>query len=504
MIIEFLNQFGAVLTDPWLLGLSLFGTVLGVVLGCLPGISSTMALALLLPLTYSLPAASAIIFLMAVFSASVFGGSVSAILINIPGTPGSIVTQLEGYPMAKKGRAGEALFYALAGSTIGGLLGLVALVLLSPLVASAAMQFRSPEFAMATVFGLTLLAYSTPGATFLGILSGCLGLICGMVGFDSLTGVNRFDFDSRWLQNGINLVPVTIGLFGISEIMRNLRSDPTGSVVTSTRIGRVIPPWSEAKRLWKAVLRGSAIGIGIGAIPAAGSTIAVAVSYAQEQRLSPRGRDFGTGVPDGLIAPESSNNAAVGGALVPMMTLGLPGDTMTAVLMGALLIHGLRPGPMLFAQNPGFVAVVYVALFLAIILTAVVGLLLMRQFARLTEAPKHVMVGGIVLLCVIGSYAIRSNPADVAMMIAFSVIGYVMLRIDIPVAPLAFGLILGPLLEENLRRALVVSDGDWSIFIERPISLVMLLLSLGALLYPCWAWMRARSGTKPAPGAAPR
>ncbi|BCH31294.1 hypothetical protein MesoLjLc_32240 [Mesorhizobium sp. L-8-10] len=489
---EFASQFANIFSDPHMLFLGAAGTALGIVFGCLPGISSTMALAILLPISFSLTPLGAIIFLIAVFSASVFGGSISAILINIPGTPGAIVTQLDGYPMARSGRAGEALFYALGASTLGGVIGLVALILIAPIVAGAAMQFRSPEFAMATVFGLTLLAYSTPGATFLGILSGCIGLICGMVGFDSLTDIPRFDFGTSWLQNGINLVPVTIGLFGIAEIMRNLNVASQSGATVARRIGRVVPPWKEMRRLWKAVLRGSGIGIAVGAIPAAGSAIAVAVSYAQEQRLSPRGKDFGKGIPDGIVAPEASNNAAVGGALVPMMTLGIPGDTMTAVLMGALLIHGLRPGPQLFVEHADFVASVYVGLFLAILLTAAMGLLLMQQFVRLMQAPRHILVAAIILLCVIGSFTIRNNVADVGVMIAFSVIGFVMYKLEIPVAPLAFGLILGPILEENLRRSLIVSDGSWMVFVERPIALAMLLLSLAAVLYPVFVALRPK------------
>ena len=226
------------------------------------------------------------------------------------------------------------------------------------------------------------------------------------------------------------------------------------------------------------------MGAIIGAIPAAGSAIAVAVSYAQEQRFSKRGNKFGTGVPEGLAGPEAANNACVGGALVPLMTLGIPGDTMTAVLMGALLIHGLRPGPMLFAERPDFVASVYVALFLALLLTVVFGFLLVRHFVRLMRTPDHILLVIIAMLCVVGSFAIRNNITDVYIMIAFGVIGYVMNRLDIPVAPLAFGLILGPILEENLRRSLIISDGSWLVFIERPIALTMLVLSVSALVFP--------------------
>ena len=385
--------------------------------------------------------------------------------------------------MTKDGRASEALTYSLFSSTIGGIVGLIILMLVAPLVAKAAMQFRSPEFAMTTVFGLTMLAYSTPGSTFRGILSGVIGLLCGMVGFDLVTDVPRFDFGTSALQSGIGLVPLTVGLFGLAEVFRGIEGGVKGARKTP-KLGTLMPSFEKVRRLWKTILRGSALGAIIGAIPAAGSAIAVAVSYAQEQRFSKRGNKFGTGVPEGLAGPEAANNACVGGALVPLMTLGIPGDTMTAVLMGALLIHGLRPGPMLFAERPDFVASVYVALFLALLLTVVFGFLLVRHFVRLMRTPDHILLVIIAMLCVVGSFAIRNNITDVYIMIAFGVIGYVMNRLDIPVAPLAFGLILGPILEENLRRSLIISDGSWLVFIERPIALTMLVLSVSALVFP--------------------
>jgi putative tricarboxylic transport membrane protein len=483
LIADFLAVFATILGDPYLLGVSALGTVLGITMGCLPGISSTMALAILLPVTYAMSPTAAMMFLMAVFSASVFGGSISAILINIPGTPGAIVTQLEGYAMTRKGEAADALTLSLFSSTVGGIIGLGILMLVAPMIASAAMQFRSPEFAMATVFGLTMLAYSTPGSTFRGILSGALGLLFGTVGFDVVTDVSRFDFGLSALQSGIELVPLTVGLFGLAEVLRGLDRDAPRTLQPPP-LGTLLPSLRKLRGLWKTVMRGSALGAIVGAIPAAGSAIAVAVSYAQEQRLSKRSSEFGTGVPEGLAGPEAANNACVGGALVPMMTLGIPGDTMTAVLMGALLIHGLRPGPLLFAERPDFVASVYVALFLALLLTIVIGVFLIRYFVRLMRTPSHILLIVIALLCVIGSFAIRNNVVDVYVMIAFGVTGYVMSRLEIPVAPVAFGLILGPILEENLRRSLIISDGSWLVFVERPIALTMLALSVVALCYP--------------------
>lgn len=469
--------------SPYLLGLSVAGVFVGIVLGALPGVSSTMALAILLPVSYSMSTDAALVFLIGVFSASVFGGSISAILINIPGTPGAIVTQFDGYPMAKSGRAGEALCYALVASTTGGLLGLAILSIVAPVVASAALQFRSPEFAMAAVFGLTMLAYASPSSTFRGILVGCVGLLVGMVGFDKLTDVARFDFGTRVLQNGIDIVPLTVGIFGFAEVLVNL-SGGVQSIVNVPRINKILPPLAGLPRLIMSMVRGSVIGTFVGAVPAAGSAIAVALSYAQEQRLSKDPETFGKGAPAGIVAPEASNNACVSGALIPMMTLGVPGDTMTAVLMGALLLHGLRPGPLLFAENPEFVGTIFGSLFFAILLTLIFGFVAIAAIVQLLKMPRHILMVGIAVLCVFGSFAVRNTMSDVYIMIFFGALGFAMHKLNLPTAPLAFGLVLGPLLEENLRRSLIVSRGSWSVFIERPISLILVLFTVAALLYP--------------------
>jgi len=485
-----LDLFGFVilsyLTQPGLLLLALLGVVVGIVLGALPGVSSTMALAILLPVSFGLDAHAAMLFLIAVFIASVYGGSISAILINIPGTPGAIVTQFDGYPMAQQGKAGQALSYALIASTIGGLIGLTLLVMLAPLVAAAAMSFRSPEFAMAAVFGLVLLSFASSGSTFRGILVGVIGLICGMVGFDGITDVSRFDFGAPALQAGIELVPLTVGIFGLAEVLRNL-SIGLGQLPKVPPLGTLFPPLGRILGLWKTMLRGGLIGTLVGAIPAAGSAIAVALSYAQEKKLSKTPEAFGKGEPAGIAGPEAANSAGVGGSLVPMMTLGIPGDSMTAVLMGALLIHGLRPGPLLFANDPGFVANIYAAIFFGILLTFVIGATFMRVITYVMRIPPYIMLCGITLLCVVGSFAIRNNINDVYIMIFFGFVGYFLYMIKLPPAPLAFGVILGPIVEENIRRSLIIGRGSWSIFIERPISLALIVISLTVILVPLLA-----------------
>ena len=482
MIPEILQMIGTSLSTPSLLALSALGTFFGILLGALPGISSTMALAVLLPISFAMDANHAMMFLMGIFSGSVYGGSISAILINIPGTPGAIVTQMDGYPMGRNGRAGEALTYALLASTIGGVIGWLLLVILAPLVAAAALQFRSPEYAAVTFFGLTMLAYASPGSTFKGLIGGVIGLLLATVGLDAITDVSRFDFGVPALQAGISIIPVAVGIFGLAEILRNIETGaPKFEAIRA--ISRLFPPWREAVRLWPICLRGSAIGAFVGAIPAAGSAIAVTVAYAQEKRMSKTPERFGTGIPEGVVAPESANNACVGGALIPMMTLGIPGDSMTAVLIGALLIHGLRPGPALFSDHADFVAVVYVSLLLAIVFTVVIALAGIRYIARILQAPKNVLMVGIAILCVVGSYAVQNSIFDVIVMIAAGFVGYVMSRVGMPVAPVVFGLILGPILEENVRRTLIVS-GDWMVFLTRPISLALILISVAALIYP--------------------
>lgn len=492
MILDsFLSALPATLASPEAMLLAAIGIAVGIVLGALPGVSSTMALAILLPVSFGMDPGSAILFLIAVFISSVYGGSISAILINIPGTPGAIVTQFDGYPMAKSGRAGHALFYALLASSVGGLIGLALLVTLAPLVVAAAMNFRSPEFAMAAVFGLVLLSFASSGAMFRSILVGVIGLICGMVGYDTLTDIGRFDFSTPTLQSGIELVPVTVGIFGLAEVLRNL-SASKAQIAKVPPLGSLFPPLRQIVAQWKAILRGGFIGTFVGAVPAAGSAIAVALAYAQEKRFSKTPENFGKGEPTGITGPESANSAGVGGSLVPMMTLGIPGDSMTAVLMGSLLIHGLRPGPLLFSNNPAFVANIYVALLVSIVLTFVLGLLLMRVITYLMRVPPYIMMCIITLLCIVGSFAIRNSISDVFIMLFFGFVGYFLYVIRVPPASLAFGLILGPILEENIRRSLIISRGSWSIFIERPISLTLLLLSVLVMLLPLLGRFRRR------------
>lgn len=483
LVVDFLNSLLDIVLVPQTMMLAILGVALGIILGALPGVSSTMALAILLPVSFSMDTNVAILFLLSVFVSSVYGGSISAILINIPGTPAAIVTQLDGFPMTKRGQAGPALSYALIASTIGGVIGLGMLIVLAPMLVSVAMNFRSPEFAMVAAFGLVLLAYASNGSTIRGIIVGSIGLICGMVGFDAMSDTERFTFTTETLQGGIHIVPLTVGLFGLAEVLRNISMSAQPSI-EYPKIDRIFPPMREIFNKWKSMLRGSVIGAFVGAIPAAGSAIAVSIAYANEVKLSKDPDKFGKGCPEGIVAPEAANSSGVGGSLIPMMTLGIPGDTITAVLMGALLIHGLRPGPLLFTNNPEFVSGVYSSFFVALIVTLILGLLMLRWMTLVMKIPPRIMLVVIGLLCVIGAFSIRNNMADVYIMMFFGVVGYILHLLKLPSAPLAFGLILGPMLEENLRRSLMISQGSWNIFLERPISLLLLVVTVLAILLP--------------------
>lgn len=487
---ELLHAAATILTDPTSMSLAVLSCLIGIILGALPGISSTMTLAVLLPFSFSMAPGNAMVFLLGAFYGSAWGGSISAILINIPGTPGSMLTQLDGYPLARRGQAGVALTYALIASTFGGVIGWLGLVIFAPTLARVGFVFQSPEFSVLMLFGLSMLAFASPGSTFLGILAGMFGLLLGTVGLDMITNLSRFDFGIARLQAGINIIPFAVGIFGLAEILR-LVERPIATEKSATQIGAIWPPLREVVRTWATAIRSSIIGLIVGIIPAAGSAVAVSMSYAQEKKLYEKTETFGDGNPRGIVAAETGNNAAVGGALVPLLTLGLPGDSMTAVLVGALLIHGLQPGPQLFTDHPDFIATIYVALGLAIILTFILSLGLTRVFAKLLSAPPRILYAGILMLCVTGSFAVQNSMFDVILMIFFGSLGYLFIKVGIPTAPIMFGLVLGPLLEENLRRTMVVY-GDWTIFLQRPITLALLLATLLVLALPFFSKVRER------------
>jgi len=483
-----IDAFATLMLDPFAMGLGLFGVAIGLVFGALPGVSSTMAMAVILPLTYGMSIDHAMMLMLAVFFSSVYAGSVPAILINIPGTPGAMVTLLDGHAMARNGRSGEAMTYALVASLLGGIFGWLFLVSVAPVIAAYALRFGSPEFAAVVFFGLALVAYASGGDTLRGLVAGILGLLAGVIGRDAITDVPRFTFGVADLQGGLDIVPLAIGLFGVAEALRAMETVPAAGRASAAGLSRLLPPWREMWPQWPTLLRGSVIGAVVGAIPAAGSAVAVAIAYAQEKRLSKTPEKFGRGWPRGVVAPEAANNACVGGALIPMITLGIPGDSITAVLIGVLLLHGLRPGPGLFESQPAFIATIYAALFIAIALTGLVAAAVgLRLFNRILTLPRRILFTGVILLCLTGAFAVRNAAFDVWVALASGGVGYGLVRLGVPILPLAFGVVLGPILEDNLRRTLMIHR-DWSVFFTRPISLTLVTVALAVIFGP---WVAA-------------
>ena len=459
------------------------GVLWGIIFGATPGLSTTMSLALLVPLTFGYDENVAISFLIGAYSAGVYGGCLSAILINIPGTPSAIATTFDGYKMAQKNQAGQAIGYATISSAFGGIIGWFILVSFSPILAKIALTFGNQEYVAIALFGVGILAYISPGSTFKGVIAGIFGLLLGTVGMDLITGVPRFDFGTVELLGGISVVALAIGLFGISEIINQLENYVISYKVVQ-EIKDVLPKAKDILIHYKLIIKSSIIGTIVGVIPAAGDAISTMVAYAQGKASSKHPEMWGTGIPEGIIAPESANNAGVGGALIPMLTLGIPGDSMTAVLIGGLMIHGLRPGPLLFRDNLPFISTIFIALFIAIILTTIIGLLSAQKLAMFLSIPRYFLLPVITVMCIIGAYAFHNSNFDIKLMMVFGVIGYLMKKLDIPIAPVVLGQVIGPILEDNFRRSLIITHGDIFTFFKRPISLILIILLVFFLFFP--------------------
>ncbi len=469
--------------NPVMFLFSLLGVFVGIVFGALPGLTATMTIAVFIPFTFGVPAVQSFAFLLGLYSGAVYGGSVSAILINIPGTPSAIATGFDGYPMCRQGRAGEAIGISTIASGLGGLFSVVVLTFAAPFVASIALQFSAEEYVGITLIGLSIIAIISPGSTVKGLMAGILGLAIGTVGLDPIGSFPRMVFNTPELFDGVSEIPVMIGMYGLSEMLIQI-SDEQHLKIVSQKVKNVLPSFRTVVGLLPSVVRSSLVGVAIGAVPAAGGSIASLVAYGQEKRFSRKSDLLGTGIPEGVAAPEAANNASTGGALIPMMTLGIPGDPMTAVLMGGLIIQGLRPGPMLFQQQMPFVSSIFISLLVSVVFMTVLGLAGARYFSRLISTPKRFLIPAVLLFCLIGSYAINNSMFDIGVLVVSGIVGFVLRKFGFPVAPVILGLILGPMFESNLRRSLMLSQGNWSTFVIRPISLAFLLVALCILVGP--------------------
>lgn len=480
-----LTFFAIAWLDPWLVFLCAAGTFSGIYVGAIPGLSVTMATSILISFTFKWDVNEALALICGVFVGGVYGGSRTAILLNIPGAPSAIASALDGYPMAKKGAAGEAIGLTTIMSVFGGFVGILALALMAPVISSFALMFNSRDYLLLGLIGITLVGTLSGESFSKGAFAGALGVLISMVGLDPMTAEGRFTFGSVTLMGGIPYIAAMIGFFGVAEALVQLRQ--LDLPVVKQRIGRVIPRWSSIRNHFWLALRTSGIGTVIGALPGTGGDIAALLAYDHAKRSTKPEVPFGEGATEGLVAPEAANNAAVGGAHIPMLTLGIPGDAVTAVIIGALFIHGLKPGPLLLVETPHLFWFMVGALVLANVFLLVFGLTGIRLFTKIVECPKGVLIPLIIVLSAVGTYAIQNNPAHVYWMLLFGVVGYFMKIYGFQVGPVILGVILGPMMDANFRRAMLGARGDlttffWN-FVSHPISLglsialVLILLS---------------------------
>ena len=466
------------------------GTLTGIIIGALPGLSAMMAVSILVPLTYGMAPDVAILMLLGVYCGANYGGSISAALVNIPGTPSAVMTTLDAYPMAKQGKAGLAIGLATMGSAIGGFVSVIVLSLLSPVIARFALKFTSLEILSIAIFGISVMAFISKGSTIKGLISGIFGLIVATVGFDPNTSVLRFNFNSIYLNSGIDFTAAMIGLFGLTEIMLSVDSLLKEQVKQKVEeVKDVFACFKHLKQEGFTILRSSVIGVIVGAIPGAGGTIAAIIAYAQQKRFSKNPDAMGTGAVDGILAAEAANNACTGGAMTTLLSLGIPGDAVTGILMGAFIIHGMQPGPNLFNTHFNLVSAIFIGMFLINILILVLGLLGAPYFAKLLQFPRQLLNTVIIILCVVGTFGVQNSMFDVKVMFVFAVIGYLFTKLEIPRAPIVLALILGTMMEENLRRWLSLADGNyWGYFIEgtkkTPIALIVFLITIFTLISP--------------------
>jgi putative tricarboxylic transport membrane protein len=470
------------------------GVVLGTAIGVLPGIGPVTTVAMLVPLTFGMSPTAALILLAGIYYGSQYGGSTTAILINTPGETSSVMTCLDGYQMARQGRAGPALGMAAIGSFVAGTASVLFLMLLARPLVRLALEFGPAEYFAIMVLALLTLGGLTGESVAKGLLMGAFGLLLGTVGGDPLTGTPRFTFGVPSLLDGLEFLPVTIGLFAVAEVIAAALR-PLDQQVYQAPIHRLLPSREDWRACRWTLPRATVIGFVVGVLPGAGATLASILAYLAEKRASRHPERFGSGVIEGVAAPETANNAASGGAMVPLLTLGVPGSGTTAVMLGALMLWGLRPGPLLFEKNPDLVWGLIASMYIGNVMLLILNLPLIGLWVRLLRIPPRVLLPLILLFCFTGTYAVSSNVFDLWVMLAFGILGFALQRHGFPVAPIVLGLILGPMLETHFRRALIVSRGDYGLFLQRPIAAGLLAVAALYLLLPAlgWAWRRRRT-----------
>lgn len=458
------------------------GVLEGIIVGATPGLSIIMAIVVLLPATYGMSSIPAMLLLLGAYCGGQFGGSVSSILINTPGTISAAATVIDGYPMAKKGKAANALKIALVGSTFGGIFSCIALMFFAPLIAKVAFKFGPAEFFALTIFGLTMVASISGKSIGKGIISALIGVGLALVGIDPIVGVPRFMFGKMDLLGGINIIVVMLGMFALSETL--IRSSDKEQIKEAVKVEKADIKIKDIFKHWKMMIVSSLIGLYVGAVPGTGGGIGAYMSYNAAKSMSKHPEEFGKGSVEGVLGPETGNNATTGAALIPMLTLGIPGSAATAIIMGALAVHNITPGPDLFTNDKFWVYTIMGGLILINIIMFIQGSLLSRAFATITKIPFKVLIPAIFILCMIGAYSIRNSLFDIWLLIGFTAFGYILKLLDFPIPTVAIGFVLGGMAESNFRRAMLLSNGSWSIFVTRPISLAFLLIALFAVVQP--------------------
>jgi putative tricarboxylic transport membrane protein len=461
--------------SPAYLAYALVGCALGTLIGVLPGLGPSAGTAILIPLTFKLDPTGAIIMLAAIYYGAMYGGTITSVLINVPGEAASVVTCIDGHQMAKQGRGGTALGIAAIGSFIGGIVATVALVLVAPPLARFALSFGPPEFFALMLFGLCLVSGLAGGSMLAALLMTVLGLILAMIGIDPVRGAPRFAFEIPDLYDGVGFIPAVMGLFGISEILIAAEA-PTAKAVR-TSLARLLPTREEWRLSLGAIWRGTGIGFVLGLIPGIGAIVPTFMAYVAEKKLSKTPERFGQGAIEGVAAPESANNSYANAAMIPFLTLGIPSSPTIAVLMGAFIINGITPGPFLFTERPDMVWAVIASFFVGNVILLALNLPLVGLWAKLLDLPFHYLAVGVLLFCLVGAYSLQQSIFDVWVMIVFGVVGYTFRKLGLPLAPLVLGLILGSPLEKSLRTALEMSAGDFRIFVDRPLCLGLLIAS---------------------------
>lgn len=497
----YLDGWGLVFTPTTLL-MIFVSVLIGMFVGAIPGLTANMSVAVLVPLTFTMDPAVAISVLAGIWMGALYGGTIPAVLINMPGTPADMMTTLDGYPMSRRGEAGRAIGIGVISSFTAGTFSILILGMFGPALASVARNFGSAEYFAIAVLGLSVIAFVSGKSMSKGLASALIGLLIGIVGRDIMSGQPRLTFGEPQLLGGFEFIAIVVGIFGLSEVLEQIFKRQHTLAPKPQRIKNVLSAFKDVWPLRWVLARSSVIGTLIGVSPGAGPTIASIISYGTQKQLSKNPDQMGKGAPEGIAASDSANNAASGGAMLTMLSLGIPGDALTAILLGALVVHGVQPGPLLFDNEPTLVSAIFISLLLANVGLLLIGLFGARYLARVLDVPKPLLYSVIALACIIGTFAVRGSAFDVLVMMGFAALGFLFSRLDIPKAPLVLAVILGPILEENLRRMLQLNDGDplaaGQTLVTSPIAAPILVLVLVLFLLPVVRSARARNKAKKA------